>query len=446
MNESPQIPRSTRIIYEVFDLGARIGPTRMIWGLIVIIFTLFVLSGLYTVKKEEQGVLTRFGRLINAEVNPGIHYRIPFIDEVNIHPVKRITRGRIASIEEGKVNFSILSGDTNLFEVDIMFQYKIDNLKNFLFSTTTPVSILKLIIREGLVEYFGNNFIDLILTSNRNIIEQKLFQEAIEYMEPLDIGLELLSLTIVDIRPIEEAIPAFRDVSNAVTDRIRVVSEAQQKYDRLVAHSRGQAEAIILDATAKARMRVEQAEANAVAFEDLLVEYRREPYQVAITRYWDRMRTIFDVAKLAAANPNDDSSIAINLIDGASGIPPLGLGVGQKKASTAGTSENLARPLYSTVIPSSPDSFSTLDSDKNLFSSRFHNYQSERDHMSIANIRSLIFDTPLIFPHGDGVRAEEQSPAGKPMIDKLESGDVNEGASSTAIAQTVSEQPNESGE
>ncbi len=444
MNEQQQIPRSTKIIYEVFDLGARIGMTRIIWTLVVIILTLILASGIYTVKKEEQGVLTRFGRLIDAEVNPGIHYRIPFIDEVNIRPIKRITRDRVASIEEGKVNFSILSGDTNLIEVDIIFQYKIKNLKDYLFSTVDPVAILKLSIREGVVEFFGNNFIDLILTSNRNIIENNLYDDSVKYVESLNVGLELLSLTIVDIRPIEEALPAFRDVSDAVTERVRVISDAQRRYDRVVAHSRGQAEAVVLDAHARGRLRVEQAGANATAFEALLEEYRREPEQVAITRYWNRMRTIFDVAKLAAANPSDNATIAINLIDGVGSAPPLRFRAGEKtKTTTSASGESLDRPLYSTAIPSSPDSYTTVNEDKHLISGRFHNYQTERDHMRIANIRSLIFDTPLIFPHGGGVEAEAQA-ADKPMIEKLATGNVNEGASSTTIIQNESEQPTES--
>ena len=445
MNEQQQLPSSTKVIYEVFDLGIKIGMTRIIWSLVVIILALILASGIYKVNKEEQGVLTRFGRLVDAEIEPGLHYRIPFIDEVNIRPVKRITRDRVASIEEGKVNFSVLSGDTNLIEVDIIFQYKIDNLKDFLFTSVDPVSILKLSIREGIVEFFGNNFIDLILTSNRNILENNLFDETIKYVENLDIGLELLSLTIVDIRPIEEAIPAFRDVSDAVTERFRVISDAERRYERLLAHSRGQAEAVVLDASAKSKLRVEQAKANAFAFEKLLEEYRREPDHVAITRYWNRMRTIFEVAKLAAANPNDNATIAINLIDVAGGAPPLRFGSGKTKPSVSATGESMERPLFSTVEQSSPDSYSTITEDKPLISGRFHEYQYERDHMSIANIRSLIFDTPLIFPHGGGVEAEIQS-AESPMIEKLATGNVDDGASATNINQNVIEQPIESSE
>ncbi len=446
MNEQQQIPPSTRVIYKVFDFGSMIGVPRILWGLIGIIFALIVSSGIYTVKKEEQGVLTRFGRLVNAEVNPGVHYRIPFVDEVDIRPVKRVTRDRIASIKEGKVNFSILSGDTNLMEVDIMVQFKINNLKDYLFSVVDPVSILKLSVREGVVEFFGNNFIDLILTSNRNIIEQNLFDETKEHIKDLNIGLEILSLTFVDIRPIEEALPAFRDISDAVTDRVRSISVAERKRDRMLAHSRGQAEAVILDASAKGKKRVERAKANALAFEELLAEYRREPQQVAITRYWDRMRTIFNVAKLAAANPNDNSTITINLIDSGSGIPPLRFGAGEIKTSLPAPVEGLERPLYSTVIPSSPNSYTTVSEDKHLISGRYHNYQAERDHIAIANIRSLIFDTPLIFPHGDGVTAELQSNAEKPMVEKLATGDVNEGASATNLIQTIPEAPTESSE
>ena len=68
----------------------------------------------------------------------------------------------------GKVSFSILSGDANLFEADVALQYRIGNLKSYLYATVDPEAVLTLIVRERLIEIMGKHFIDLIFTTNRD--------------------------------------------------------------------------------------------------------------------------------------------------------------------------------------------------------------------------------------------------------------------------------------
>ena len=320
MTDQP-LPPSTRVIYALFDACGR-HRGGVLWGIAAILVAGFLATGIHIIKKEEMGVCTRFGKVVHPQVGPGIHYHIPVIEKVYIHKVKRIIRYQVASKASDTVNFTILSGDINLLEVDVALQYKIDSLQNYLFVTSDPLAMVTVYTRESLVDILGQNFIDLILTSNRNIIQARLFDLVTERLEGRDIGLELVSLDIVDIRPIDETIPAFRDVSDAFAERVQAISDANRKRERLVAHSRGQAEAIVVNARAKARERIVQAESSAGAFLALLEEYRKQPSHVGITRYWQRMREIFAEASLAAVNPGHLSAIDINMIDGGAGFTP----------------------------------------------------------------------------------------------------------------------------
>ena len=129
----------------------------------------------------------------------------------------------------GNVSFSILSGDTNLFEVDVALQYRIGNLRNYLYATVDPETVLALVVRERLVDIMGRTFIDLIFTNNRDVIQARLFDDAVDYLEANDIGIELLALNIVDLRPIDETVAAFRDVSDAIAESIQTVSDANTR-------------------------------------------------------------------------------------------------------------------------------------------------------------------------------------------------------------------------
>ena len=395
-----ELQPSTRIIHAGFDFFGK--HHRRILGGVVAVAVVFLLgSGFYIVKKEQLGVLTRFGKVVDDNVGPGWHYAIPFVDRAHIRKVKRVVRHRVASREGGTVNFTLLSGDTNLLEVDLALQYRIDNLRAWLFASSDPLLLVTMLVRERLVNVLGHHFIDLILTSNRNLIEREMLGKVAAQLESLDVGVELVALNIVDVQPIEETRFAFRDVSDAVAERAQAVSNASAKRERLIARTKGQAEAMVIAAKARARERVVQANAAAGAFRALLSEYRRNPTQVAITRYWQRMRMIFNEASLAAVNPSNESTIDINMIDDTGGITPADLALGAPPSGPMADQpgDGIDRVLAPSAAGAGVHAAETVESDRHLLSGRYHQGRSERDHMRAANPRSLIFDTPSIFSH-----------------------------------------------
>ena len=427
-----ELPPSTRSIHAGFDFFAN-HARRILRGVVAVAVLGVLASGFYIVKKEEQGVLTRFGRVVDASVSPGWHYAIPFVEQAHIRKVKRVVRHRIVSREGNTVNFTLLTGDTNLIEIDLALQFRIDNLKAWLFASTDPLGVLTVLVRERLVNVIGQNFIDLIFTSNRNIIERHLSAEVSGRLETLDVGVDLIALTIVDVRPIEETFFAFRDVSDAIAERAQAVSNANAKKERLLARTRGQAEAMFLGAKARAWERIVQAKAAADAFTVLLAEYRSAPTQVAITRYWQRMRTIFAEASLAVVNPGSESSVDINMIEEADGFIPAELALGMPTEGEAPDrpADRIDRALAPSTGEAGVHAMETVESDQHLVSGRFHRKWTERDHLEAANPRSLIFDSPSIFSHRhvQGRGGAYGQPADlRPMSEKLYGVDEGDGA------------------
>ncbi|MDE0060704.1 MAG: SPFH domain-containing protein [Defluviicoccus sp.] len=389
---------STRVIHAVFDY-MRDRKTVLLAALAAVAVLALLADGVFVVKKEEQAVLTRFGKVVDPKILPGIHYALPLVERAHVRKVTRITRRGVGTRDEtGKVAFSILSGDANLFEADVALQYRIGSLKSYLYATVDPDAVLTLIVRERLIEIMGKHFIDLIFTTNRDIIQSLLFKDTSAYLKDHDIGIELLALNIVDVRPIEETVAAFRDVSDAIAEGIQAVSNANRRMEKLLARSRGQAQAVVMNAKARARERRLQAGSSAKIFADLLVAYRSQPSSVTVTRYWQRMRTIFREATLSTVNPGDASAIDINMVEGF--VPGLGRAPVAAVAAAPGR-RNLAgaRRSLSTVSETSGHGFENVGSDRFLMDGRFHAARGERHHLSTAKLRSLIFDDLSIFSH-----------------------------------------------
>ena len=421
------LPPSTRAIYASFDFFGR-HRGRLIQGFVAVIVLIVLASGIYVVKKEEQAVVTRFGKVIKPEVGPGVHYCFPIIDRAHVSPVKRIVRYQVSSNDGGQVNFTILSGDTNLLEIDLAVQYRIDNLRNYLFASTAPRMLVTMLAREELVNIIGQNFIDLILTSNRNIIQRHLFDAVTRHLDSQDIGVELVALEIVDVRPIEETLDAFRDVNDAIAERMQAVSQANRKREQLILRAKGQADALVMNARANARERVVQAGSSAGAFTALLEKYREDPQQVAITRYWQRMRTIFSEASLSAVNPGNQSTIDINMIDGVSGFPPAIAALAEAPAPSERADD---RPLLASTAVTNVHRIETVEKDSPAMDGQLHRERAERDHLQSARPRSLIFDSPSIFTHSHVPRqgkTVEAAPKQKPMVEVIaEEAEADEG-------------------
>ncbi len=397
---------STRAIYAAFDfLSER--RNVILLSLAAVAIAAFLANGFYIVKKEERAVKTRFGKVVDWNIPPGIHYAIPLADRTHVRKVARISNRNVATqSESGEVSFSILSGDANLFEANVALQFKINDLGSWLFTTVDPETILTLVVRERLIGIMGRNFIDLIFSNNRDIIQSQLFDEVSAWLDEENIGIVLLTLNIVELRPIEETVAAFRDVNDAIAESIQMVSSATRRSEQLLARSRGQAEAVVLNARAGATERQLQAEASAQAFLDLLDAYRGQSSSVTLTRYWQRMRTILKDATISTVGPGDTAAIDINMIDGfAPGVGRLSGMTSPAPMADAGKDTLFgSRNWLSTEEERVFHSMKNAKRDTLPLFGRTHATPNERHHLGYARPQSLLFDDFSIFGHRDAAQ------------------------------------------
>ncbi len=62
--------------------------TRILMLLIAAVVLLLIINPLYVIHEGEQAVITRFGEIVFATRNAGLHVRIPFIDVIHVYPKK----------------------------------------------------------------------------------------------------------------------------------------------------------------------------------------------------------------------------------------------------------------------------------------------------------------------------------------------------------------------
>ena len=77
----------------------------LLWALLGFVLIFGLISSIYTVEAESEGVILRFGKAQKDKVKPGLHFKLPFgIDEVYALPVERQLKQEYGFATEGGTN------------------------------------------------------------------------------------------------------------------------------------------------------------------------------------------------------------------------------------------------------------------------------------------------------------------------------------------------------
>jgi len=268
----------------------------------VVFVMLYVLSGIYVVQPDEQGVVRRFGRVVNDKVMPGIHYHLPWpLERVN-HPktlqVKVMSVGfkmvdRIKGLSPQPEETQMLTGDENIIDVQMIVQYRVENPRSYLFALETPHWLVRKAAEACLTEIIGSMGVDQVLTTQKLVIQERLKEEVQVILDQYSCGLQIAGAYFQDISPPEEVAFAFRDVASAREDRSRLINEAQGYRNEQLPQMRGQAHNMIQEARAYKTERINRARGEADRYLSLLREYRKSREVTEVRLYVEAMEKIY---------------------------------------------------------------------------------------------------------------------------------------------------------
>jgi len=245
---------------------------------------LYLLSGIYSVQPDERGVVKRFGRVVADNVQPGIHYRLPW-------PIESVATPQVTSIKRMSVGYKIIdqvrgispepretqfvSGDANIIEVQLLIQYVIKDPSDFLYAVEDPHWLVRKVGESVLTEKLSGMGVDEILTTAKLEIGAAVKERAQAVLDKYGAGIEIVAAHLQEVNPPRDVADAFRDVASAREDRNRIIQEASGYANRVVPMARGEAQKLITAAEGYCSEKISTAKGDAARFEAMLAEYRR---------------------------------------------------------------------------------------------------------------------------------------------------------------------------
>ncbi|OUD14611.1 protease modulator HflC [Thioflexithrix psekupsensis] len=274
---------------------------KMVLGTVAFLVLMLLSTTVFTVRQTETAIKLQLGKVIRADYEPGLHFKIPFIQNV------RKFDTRIQSVDSNPEQF--LTGEQKNLIVDSYIKWRIQDVVTYFTSVGGNAERAKLRLSEtladGLRSEFGKRTIQEVVSGDRakimDLITQQASQRAREF------GIEIL-----DVRLKRIELP--RDVSDSVFQRMEAAREQVAKELR----SRGEASAVRIRAEAdresveiiaKAERDAEQirGEGDATASEIYAKAFGENPEFYALYRSLQAYRNTFkDRNDILVLEPNSD--------------------------------------------------------------------------------------------------------------------------------------------
>lgn len=287
------------------------------------IFFLYLLTGVFVVGPDEEVVLLLFGKY-QKTAGPGINWYFPrpIASKIKVKTTKvyrievgfrTVSPGPPAKYKDMREESLILTGDENILDVDFSVQYKITDLKKYLFNLGDPYKTIKDASEASMRQIVGNYNIDETLTEGKSNIQIQTREKLQEILQTYDSGITILNVQLQDVQPPQEVVQAFKDVASAREDKIRYINEANGYMNDIIPKARGEAFKVMNDAEGYREKRIKEAQGDTVRFLKLYENYKLGKEVTKTRLYLENLeRNLKDVDKVII--DSDVKNGVLNLI------------------------------------------------------------------------------------------------------------------------------------
>jgi membrane protease subunit HflK len=316
-----------------------LGKRGIIYLPVGFIFTVYLLSGVYTVKPGEEAVARIFGKEARHAITEGLHYHLPWpfeaIEKVNIMEIRRVEVGMPSS--QGPLLFpkersstppsatgehkghgghgsglgasktrssspvsaknQFLTGDENILEIRMNIQYRIKDTSDYLFNFDSPDSLVPYTARASVTEILGGMQVDNLLTVAKAQIQNRIARTTQKKLDEYMTGLQIVNVNLQEVNPPKEVAQAFRDVASAKEEREERINKAQGYWNAVIPEARGKAHKTISDSEGYKEEVINRARGDADKFLVMLSEYQKAKKVTEYRLYLEKIEKVLAKAK-----------------------------------------------------------------------------------------------------------------------------------------------------
>ena len=276
--------------------------TLMKLAIIFLVILVGIGNTIYVISEIERGVKTRFGEIIEVDISPGLHVKMPFVDVV------RRFDARILTVDAEPASFFTI--EKKRLIVDSYAKWKIANVETYYKATNglerTAANRLAKRVNDGLRNQFGSRTLREVVSGERDLLMKNITQNLNSSVRD-ELGIE-----IVDIRVKRIDLPP--EVSNQVFRRM--TAERDKEAQELRSTGKEKAERIRASADRERTIELANAyrdaeelrgEGDAKAASVYADAYQQDPEFYAFIRSLNAYKSAFsNKGDILLVEPNSD--------------------------------------------------------------------------------------------------------------------------------------------
>lgn len=251
--------------------------------ILLVIFILWALSGIFIVNQAEQAAILRFGKFVET-VGPGPHWIPRFIESKTVLNVDRVS--------DYSYSAQMLTQDTNLVVVTVAVKYRIGDLEAYLFNVADPEETLKQATSSALRQVVGTTTLEQIITAGQEAWGIRVQDSLIKILDEYKAGIIIVNVDPQSARAPENVQDAFDDAIKAQQDEKRFIAQALAYKAKVLPIAKGKADRIKEEAKAFGLQVVLRANGEVAEFLAILPSFLQSPDVTSQRMYIDTIQKV----------------------------------------------------------------------------------------------------------------------------------------------------------
>jgi len=308
-----------------------------------VIAALWLASGVYQVAPNEQATVQVLGKF-QSITEPGLSWNWP-------SPIGRVQKESVTENKTMELGFRtgqgidvpveslMITGDLNIVDVKMVVQYRIGDLRAFLFQVDDPGDAdsgsgegkpdgrtLRDATEAALRLVIGQRSIDDVLTREKERVQSDTQIQLQTLLDNYGTGIVVQSVSLQEVTPPDAVRAAFDDVVAARSEKATRQNQADAYEQDRIPRASGAARTTIEAAEAFKTARVARAQGEAAEFTSILAEYILSPEVTRVRMHLEAMEAILPSVTLIILDEGAASGVLpfLPLTGGVPEIPVAG--------------------------------------------------------------------------------------------------------------------------
>ena len=191
--------------------------SRIIMSAIALLLVIGISQSLFVVSETQRAVKLRFGEIVEFDVNPGLHFKLPIVNTV------RKFDARILTLDAAPQSY--LTSEKKALSVDSFVKWRVSDVAKYFTTTGGDEERLRRLLSQrvdaGLRNEFGSRTVKEVVSGQRDELMDKLSNQ-LNIIAKEELGIEVIDLRVkkIDLPP---------EVSESVYNRMRTERERLAK-------------------------------------------------------------------------------------------------------------------------------------------------------------------------------------------------------------------------